>query len=77
MFRQLKKKKKYIISLIVSLFTVYIGLWYLTGDIGDEAAKISLFILVIITFGRLAYCENYFLQFLVHSGGPEIILLMS
>ena len=38
------------VSLIVGMITVYSGLWYLTGDLGDEA-KIILFVVILFTNG--------------------------
>ena len=40
-------------SLRISFMTVYIGLWYLSGDIVHEEVKIILFIILIV--GNLAF----------------------
>ena len=49
------------VSLIVGLITVYAGMWYLTGDIGDET---SIIIFAIILLTNLLFLTLWITAFL-------------
>ena len=52
-------------SLMVCFFTLYFGLWYLSGDIYSEEAKIILFALIILS--NLCFLMKWVIAYIRHA----------
>ena len=59
------------ISLIVGMITVYAGLWYLTGDIGEET---SIILFIVILSVNALFGIMWITSYLGHAEWAEIVV---